>query len=587
VPKYPETLKLANRRILVIDDNRSIHEDFRKVLNEDSEPIRRLEAAEQELFWDPPSSLSPEPFQIDSAYQGQEGLGRIKQAVLSGHPYALAFVDVRMPPGWDGVETIRNLWRADPHLQVVLCTAHSDYTWKQIRDELGESERLLILKKPFDNLEVRQLANALTEKWNLARLARTRTADLEWMVADRTRELQKALESLRESQQKQVRQERLAAVGQLAGGVAHEFNNIMTVVRGYVSLLLGEPHVSDEACLFLQEINKGVDRAVNLTRQLLTFSRKQIMQPRPLDFNEVVRHLSRLLQRVLGETIALRNNLTPQLPRVQADQAMIEQLITNLVFNARDAMPKGGFIQLNTKLIALDQLPASAPSDASAGPFVCLEVVDEGYGMDSITQARLFEPFFTTKEVGKGCGLGLAAAYGIVQQHHGWIDVESQIDVGSTFRVYFPVFGLSATAPEVSEPVLKPERRPAILVVDEDPSVLSLIQKLLESKGFYVLTASTQDEIDHALYLLNNQLQVLILDLDRVGTVVPPLRFVNELRKEIPSLAIIYTSSGDPKEQGVEPQAHLSEAFIAKPFEPRNLLGKLQNLILNVSFSSD
>jgi signal transduction histidine kinase len=498
--------------------------------------------------------------------------------MLSGNPYALAFVDVRMPPGWDGIETIRNLWQADPYLQVVLCTAHSDYTWNQIRDHLGQSERLLILKKPFDNLEVRQLANALTEKWNLALLARTRTSDLEWMVADRTRELQKTLESLRESQERQVRQERLAAVGQLAGGVAHEFNNIMTVVRGYVSLLLGEPHLPEDAALFLNEINKGADRAVNLTRQLLTFCRRQVMQPRTLDLNGVVLDLVRLLQRILGGRIVFRTNLAPQLPRVHADQAMIEQLITNLVFNARDAMPEGGQIQINTRYVCLDRLPALAPSEARPGPFIHLEVMDEGCGMDPATKARLFEPFFTTKEVGKGCGLGLAAVYGIVQQHNGWIEVESQIDIGSNFRIILPASGIPMANPNTASPVLKTANLPAVLAVVDDQAVLSMIQKLLEVKGFHVATASTPSEITRARSVLMTPLSILILDLDRVGMVSSPQALVNELKKDFPSMAVIYTSSGDPKERGIEPRAELLEAFLAKPLEPNSLIAKLQSL---------
>lgn len=196
-----------NRRLLVIDDNSAIHEDFKKILNPTSSDKARLDAFEAEFFGETKPSAGPAPFEIDSAFQGQAGLALVQQSIVSGRPYALAFIDVRMPPGWDGIETTAKIWEIDPHLQVVICTAHSDYSWDEMTARLGISSRLVILKKPFDAIEVLQLTHALTEKWELHQKDRARVEQLEEMVAERTRELQLANEKLKTEMAKRTQAE--------------------------------------------------------------------------------------------------------------------------------------------------------------------------------------------------------------------------------------------------------------------------------------------------------------------------------------------------------------------------------------------
>ena len=256
----------------------------------------------------------------------------------------------------------------------------------------------------------------------------------------------------RKQLEEQLRQsQKMEAFGQLAGGIAHDFNNLLTIIQGNVALLQ-EPLNPDQAgCLV--EISKASERAANLTRQLLTFSRRQIFQPKPLDLNEVVANTSKMLQRLIGEHIGLETHFAPGGAPIQADRTMMEQILMNLAVNSRDAMPKGGRLVIQTAAVVVSQADAEANPKARPGSFIRLKVTDTGCGMAPETLERIFEPFFTTKEVGKGTGLGLATVFGIVEQHHGWIEVESKLNRGTTFYIYLPRLAESEKAlTELSRP---------------------------------------------------------------------------------------------------------------------------------------
>lgn len=439
-------------RILVIDDNTAIHDDFRKILSPASTATARLDALEVTLFDGRSAACGSVGFTVDSAYQGQDGLRLLQAALAAGEPYALAFVDMRMPPGWDGLETIAQLWRHDPELQVVICTAYSDYSWQDIAQRLGQTDRLVILKKPFDNCEALQLAHTLTHKWHLAWQARRHLEELDRLVRARTSELQAANEQLQlEARQREAQQalrlslesqlhhaQKMESVGQLAAGIAHDFNNLLTIIQAHADILLaqapGEPRIADAA----RAIGEATDRATRMVRHLLAFSRKQNLHLEPLEVNAFLARLQGMLPRLIPETIQIEYDCGQNLSRILADATNLEQVVLNLAANARDAMPNGGRLVIRTLNVTLTEADCPREADARPGQFVALSLTDTGIGIPPTLRHRLFEPFFTTKGLGKGTGLGLATAYGIVKQHRGWIEVQSQPQHGSTFTLYLP-----------------------------------------------------------------------------------------------------------------------------------------------------
>lgn len=411
-----------------------------------------------------PAEGSPRPaadFELDSAHQGKEALSKVQQALAAGRPYAMAFVDVRMPPGWDGIETVARIWQIYPDLQVVICTAYSDYSWEKMTAKLGLSNNLVILKKTFDNVEVLQLAHAFTRKWELNRRARLKLDELSQMVTQRTEQLELANANLqREAEarfemERQLREaQKMEAVGQFAAGVAHDFNHILTIIHGHATVLglrLGETGPHAQA---LGEIRVSSERAANLVRQLLTFSRKRAMCFRPVALDEVMTSVSAMLRELAGEGITVQTESSPDLPAIHADRSMIEQILVNLTLNARDAISRAGRVDIRAAGVGLEGADIEARPEARRGRFVCLAVSDTGCGIGPEAMGHLFEPFFTTKEAGKGAGLGLATVYGIVKEHQGWIEVQSKIGAGATFRCYFPVLERAAELPPQTGPKL-------------------------------------------------------------------------------------------------------------------------------------
>ena len=282
----------------------------------------------------------------------------------------------------------------------------------------------------------------------------------------------------------------MEAIGRLAGGVSHDFNNLLGVIIGYSDLLLPTLPPDDLSRHRIEEIKKAGQRAASLTRQLLAFSRKQVLTPKVLDLNAVVGETSKMLLRLLGEDIELITRLSPALDHVKVDPTQIEQVIMNLAINSRDAMPQGGKLVIETANTELDQRYGQQRHiEVRPGNYVLLTVSDTGIGMDEKTQARIFEPFFTTKEMGKGTGLGLATVYGIIKQSGGYIWVYSEVGKGTTFKVYMP--RVKETLKEVHEaPAPLPPGSGTILLVEDEDSLRELSHRLLESMGYTVMEAA-------------------------------------------------------------------------------------------------
>ena len=861
-------IPVFNRRILVVDDNPAIHDDFRKILMAEDASVSTIDQEAEELLGGAKPKSPGLAFALDSAFQGQEALAKVERALAAKEPHAMAFVDMRMPPGWDGLETIRRLWQVYPELEVVICTAYSDHSWQQIQQTLGTADRLLILKKPFDKVEVQQLALALTEKWNLRRMARLQTEGLQELVRLRTRDLceeqrnlhliqvlaeaaneapapadaiqialdricdhtgwpighaylgdssnaeelastrlwhqddsiqiadfrrlseetrfargvelpgqvlscgkavwiedvtaepnfaraslaraiglktamafpllvgstvvgvlefftrqvqspdgrllevmnhvgaqlgrvverQRARQALEHSEayfrsltdhaldlitlldaggvvryqspsiqtalgcgaeeflgkravdfihpddvaafvralshahprqgqapvfsfrvlhkdgswrvlegrandlladpivrgivlnsrdvterkrleEQFLQSQKVQAVGQLAGGVAHDFNNILTAIMGYTDLLLKKLPAKEGPHLNAEEIKKAATRAASLTRQLLAFSRKQVLQLRVLDLNGVVSDMDKMLRRLLGEHINLVTVPHANLGRVKADPGQIEQVIMNLAVNARDAMSTQGKLIIETDNVTLDAHYCRRRADATPGEYVMLALSDNGGGMTAEVKARLFEPFFTTKELGKGTGLGLATCHGIIKQSGGHIAVYSELEQGTTFKIYLPrVYeALPASAPR-DLPAQLHTGTETVLLVEDEPMLRELGLLALSGLGYKVLPA---DNGVQALRLLDQHRgqDIHLLVTDVVMPEMGGMELAERLRLVSPRTKVLfcsgYTEDAIVHDGGLHPDI----CFMQKPYTLASLANKVREVL--------
>lgn len=373
----------------------------------------------------------------------------------------------------------------------------------------------------------------------------------------------------REHQRRQA--EKLEAVGNLAAGFAHAFNNILTVVQGHTSLLLSYGRFDPQTSRSLQQVAQAAERATALTRQLLALGRRQAMRPRPVDFNQLVQGLAERLEGLLGEGIRLELDLGAGLPCIHADPDMLEQVLVNLALNAREAMPQGGQFSLKTALAVMDPDSIRLHTEARTGQFVCLTASDTGCGMDAATLNHIFEPFFTTKDVGKGPGLGLATVYGIVKQHGGWTEVTSQRGQGTTFRIFLPVQPVQAAAPVrlVSKPAAPSKNR--ILLVEDEPPLRALVQSVLERHGYRVVEAANGVEALRLWDEHQGQFDLLLTDMV-MPEGISGRELAARLKARKPSLKVIYSSGYTPDLLGPGLEGLRDGVnYLQKPYRPQVL----------------
>ncbi len=457
-----------NHSILIVDDQESIHEDFRKVLMQEEEKSPELESLKTEILEiSDEKSLLPD-YELDSAFQGKEALARVKRAGKKSQRYALCFMDVRMPPGWDGIETIGRIWEVDPDIQVVICTAYADYSWEDIYKEFGPRESLVFLRKPFDSTEVRQLASTMTQKWNLMQQARLKMDQLEELVHQRTEKLEEAHEKIRqyneqleqmldERTRELIRSERQAVVGQMVQGIVHNLNNPLmsssmsaAIIRKALNDFSAKEYKSAEEELDecrsvvenvlgkLSYIEKSNSKMNKMTSSLLTKSRSDISEKREtVDLNDLVRRELDFLQadyvfkHDVEKTIVLDKRPLP----VNMVPGEIAQVFQNLVRNAIDAMH--GMAK-----------PSLSIHTFPDGKWVRLKVTDSGPGIADTNIDKIFSPFFTTKttirENGEksdeptGTGLGLWMCQEILENLGGSIEAENSPEHGAIFTVTIP-----------------------------------------------------------------------------------------------------------------------------------------------------
>jgi signal transduction histidine kinase/ActR/RegA family two-component response regulator len=371
----------------------------------------------------------------------------------------------------------------------------------------------------------------------------------------------------------QLRQsQKMESVGQLAAGVAHDFNNMLTIIQGHSSSLLMQPTLPEAVSEPISAVYFAAERAASLTRQLLMFSRKNIMQPRPLDLRETVGNMTKMLQRLIGEDITLGFHPPAELPAVLGDSGMMEQVVMNLSVNARDAMPRGGTLTIEVGTFRVVEDYIAIHPEAHVGNFVRLRVSDTGIGMDSNTLAHIFEPFFTTKEIGKGTGLGLATVYGIVKQHDGWLEVSSEPNCGTIFDIFFPAesqMAVAAPAETVSQAPVAGGTE-TILIVEDEAVLREMARDILEECGYKILEASSGREALETARQQTDKIDLLLTDMV-MPEGVSGVELAEKLLAQQSDLKIIFTSGYTAHEVSPEILARTHGLFLQKPYSHASL----------------
>ncbi len=377
----------------------------------------------------------------------------------------------------------------------------------------------------------------------------------------------------------QLRQsQKMEAIGQLAGGIAHDFNNLLTVIEGYIELLFSSIAESDPTINFVKQIKKASDRATSLTRQLLAFSRRQILQPKVIDLNALINEIMVLIKRLIGEDIELKLNLQKDVNPIRADRSQIEQVLMNLAVNARDAMPYGGTLTISSESIYLDTAYTRLNPEVKEGSYVILTVSDTGVGMDEEIKEHIFEPFFTTKDKARGTGLGLATVYGIVKQSDGYITVESEPGKGTEFKIYFPGFKKQLPKKEKDKKKIKTVGgHETIMVVEDEYMVRELVCDTLRNSGYKVIEATNGKEAIEIFEKNKKKIDMILTDV-----IMPEMsgrKLIETLSEKLPHLKALYmsgyTDDAIIRHGVLEPGMD----YIQKPFTPKSLIQKIREVL--------
>jgi len=413
----------------------------------------------------------------------------------------------------------------------------------------------------------------------IRRLKERSAQNLQQEVAKR----EAAQQALRESQELTLRQERLAAVGQLAAGLAHEFNNILTIIQGHASLLLDNPDMDEDSIQSVTHITDGVERTAVLVKQMLAFSRKQVMQQKAVQLKETLSQITHMLGRLLGAHVALNFDIAPKLPPIMADPEMLQQIIVNLVVNARDAMSRGGQLTIRASETSFAEEDLAGKPDRRAGRFIQLSITDTGTGIDPATINRLFEPFFTTKDIGKGTGLGLASVYGMVNQNFGWIEVDSEIGVGTTFNIYFPAMKIAPEeTPSNAEAPAANCGGETILVVEDEAVLRELVREILEVHGYRVLDAASGREALQVWEKHRKNVNLLLTDMSMPDG-MSGQDLALKLQDENPRLPVIFSSGYSQENLECKEPAGSGQSFLSKPYQPVELVQAVRAALDNAT----
>ena len=439
----------------------------------------------------------------------------------------------------------------------------------------GMMTQFLINQRRMAEEALQHAADELEERVQI------RTAELSRANEDLQREIRErkqAEEQKKKLETQLLHAQKMEAIGTLAGGIAHDFNNLLQAISGYTQLLLMKKDASDPDFNKLEVIHSSTLRASELTKQLLIFSRKMESKLKPLDLNHEVMQVCKILQRTIPRMITIDLKLSDSLKVINADSAQLEQVLMNLGVNARDAMAEGGTLTFQTENVYLDRGYTTSMLGAAPGEYILLTVTDTGHGMDKETLLHIFEPFYTTKEAGKGTGLGLAIVYGIVQNHGGYIQVDSRLGGGTTFRIYFPVLktdGLEKAEAKVRKEA--PRGKERILLVDDENTVLDIGQDLLRQHGYETLLANGGEKAIEIYRKEKDRIDLVILDLIMPG--MGGQKSFQELVKINPKIKVIISTGASSEEQVLEAFSPHPVGFVSKPYQLNDMLAKVREVL--------
>ncbi len=453
----------------------------------------------------------------------------------------LILMDIRLAGEMDGIEAAGQI-RARFGLPIIFLTSHSD---DAILKRARVTEPHGYILKPFEE-----------------------------------RELHIAIEMAlyKHRAETQIRQlEKMESYGQLAGGIAHNFNNLLTVIQGYAGMIKDRSAADARTLAFVEQVQAATDRAATLTRQLLTFSQRQAIELRPSDLDRVIKGTLEILRRILPPDVLVEFE-SPGAVRVEADESMIEQLIVSLAVNARDAMPDGGRLVVEAREIEITPRDLERRREASAGRFARLSVSDTGCGMNAETLSRIFEPFFTTKDVGSGTGLGLSTAHGIVKQHKGWIEVTSEVGAGTRFDIFLPVSASTETLEPAPPASMGSRRAETILLVDDEAALRKMVRLNLEMAGYRVIEAATGRQALEVWKQHADEINLVLTDVQMSGG-VSGCDLAVQLLREAPQLRIILSSGFISRPGERELAVRIGGAFLQKPYRQAQLLQAVREML--------
>lgn len=547
-------------RILVVDDNPSIHDDFRRIFAAERSRDEDLDALAASLFGLAAPPARP-AFELDHVSQGQAALEQVLAALEEGAPYALLFMDVRMPPGWDGVEAAMRVLEGDPDVHVVLCTAYPERGWRKRVESLPGRDRLLVLRKPFDTFEVQQLACALCEKWRYARRDRARMVELERSVTKQQGELAAAESRLRKA-------ERLEGLGRLAAGLCHEINNPLSYIVTSAELMqedlddIGEmvPTASrEELGQMLEAISMGASRITRLVRNIKMFARHSDGALEVVELDQAIATAVGMIQPKLLPRVEIVTDTGGAVP-VQGRRFELEQVLINLVENALHAMAE-----------QQDPLPrVTVTTRITSSRSVAIDVVDTGPGIDEAILDKVFDPFFTTKPVNQGTGLGLSICHTLISDMNGSIDARNHEQRGAVFTITLPVATrarpvLLPSAPSATATLVA--RRGRILVVDDEPLMLSMVERVLRPHSVSCCASAgvALEQCSREVF------DVILCDVMMPGT--DGCEFRRELARLYPGMEerVVFMTGGALLDDVRDLLAQVPNRMFEKPFDPSDL----------------